>query len=140
MKIIIFFGLLILLQSTSCNKDEKEFSVPDPLTSTDWGKPEIVKIPDYIGWITQNNCAESHQFSENGTYYFKYLNCFNVEWECEWEWVEENKKLKLNSDEVIPYDVIIEIVKLNSGLLHTKEWKGKSDTTEAYWEYKYRPN
>ena len=34
----------------------------------------------------------------------------------------------------------LEIVELNDALLHTKEWKGKSDTTEAYWEYKYRPN
>ena len=139
MRTVFIFGLLFTILLSACNKDENEFK--KVLTSTDWGKPEIVRIPGYIGMITLNSCGESHQFSDNGIYYFKYKNCsLHLEWDCDWEWVEENKKLKLLSDGVIPYDIIIEIVELNEALLHTKEWKGKSDTTEAYWEYKYRPN
>lgn len=138
MRLVVQISILLILLLAACNKEEKEFK--KALTSTDWGKPEIIRMPG-TGYITLNSCGESHQFSENGTYYFKYKNCsLNLEWECEWEWIEENKKLKLLSDGVIPYDVIIEIVELNEGLLHTKEWKGKPDTTEAYWEYKYRPN
>lgn len=122
-----------------CGKDDdQQIIINDPFTSVDWGKPEIIINPS--GYYVFTACPESHRFTEDGMYYFDNGCPSMYDWSCSWEWIEPNKKLRLNSATIIPYNTIIEILEVNGSVLHTREWKGEPDSTSGYWELKYYPN
>jgi hypothetical protein len=129
--LVIFISIGLLF--ATCTKDKKKDI--DILTTTDWGKPQIIRQPS-SGYITYTTGPESHKFDENGKYHF---SSSLIDYDCVWNWVEKNKSMKVCTGGIAPERFVI-ILELTEGVLKTKEWQMNLDTTGRHWIKKYTPN
>ena len=138
-KSAIFLALALVILS-SCGEDEEVRSTK-LLTSKTWGKPQILKMPDNIGFWSGTTCKESYHYSSERNNYTRNDDCVSFTINGKWSWTKIGEELFIDYLGNMPYNHKIKIVQLSDTLFHTIERdEHESDKgTGNYWEKKYRP-
>ncbi|GEM_PF-2064141 len=137
------FASLIFCFAMGCSDDNP--TPNDLLTSTTWGKPELVHQPS-AGFTETKSCAvesTTYNFNSDGSYrYFDVCNSTNFQMDGKWSWTQSGKEIKLETiyNDVPQKTYRILILELSNQLLHTKQMEYSEPlNTAQYVELKYRP-
>lgn len=106
------------------------------LSSTIWGKPEIVN--NSAGYYVITDCGQSTTFSAKGGYHSA-ADCNEVVITGAWTWIETGKKFRLETVfNSIPQKTYIHtVVELTDNVFHTVVYE--EDEPTHTWELKYAP-
>ncbi|MBC7777546.1 MAG: hypothetical protein H7246_19085 [Phycisphaerae bacterium] len=123
--------LLLLPLFSACGKNDTIY----PLTETIWGTPEVLHVPDNVGFYSTK--LGSYEFKSDGTY--KAIIGSNT-LEAKWDWLVKGEKFKLDYEGQVTHNEIFTILSMQDTLLHVKKRnEGESENNGNYWELKYRP-
>jgi hypothetical protein len=140
LKALLILMVILALGLIACKKDEESIYTL-LLTSKTWGKPLILHRPGNIGMWTLTNCGEYNNFLDNGVFTFKDECTGNMK-EGKWSWTDNGQELLIDYQGTLPSsnNKRLIILELSDTLLHTYEMNYLvTDTSEGYWEKKYRP-
>lgn len=140
MKKTATFLALALLILSSCGEDE-EVKATKLLTSKTWGKPQVLKMPDNMGFWGGTTCGESYIFSSDKNNFSRKDDCMSFAITGKWTWTKLGQEIFIDYQNNMPYNQKIKIVQLSDTLFHTIERHEheKEDGSNNYWEKKYRP-
>jgi len=138
-KTAIFIALALLIVS-SCGEDE-EVKITRLLTSKTWGKPQIIKMPDNIGYWGWNSCNESYNFFPDRNNFSRKDDCLSFAINGKWTWSKLGHEIFIDYQGNMLYNQKIKVLQLSDTLFHTIERHEheKEDGSNNYWEKKYRP-
>lgn len=122
----VFVASLLL----GCHKDN---TVNHPFIDINWGKSQILHVPDNVGFYTIY--ISTYRFGADGTYSVD--GAYPIV--AKWTWLEEGRRLKIDYKGKTNYNDVVTILTASDTLLHiTKRIEGEPDNTGNYWEIKYR--
>lgn len=105
-----------------------------PLTENTWGTPEVLHVPDNVGFYT--SYLGSYEFKADGSF-IALVGPTRVE--ARWYWLEEGTKFKVDFQGLATYNDIYTIVSMCDTLLHvTQRREGEAENNGNYWEKKFR--
>lgn len=134
----IYLLILVFLAFTACSINE-ESKQTNFLTSKTWGKPQILHVPDNMGFWGGTSCGESYSFTKNGGYTRK-EDCRDFGITGTWTWMKIGDEILIDYQNNMPYNHKMKILQLSDTLLHTLERdEHEEENSKNYWEKKYRP-